>query len=695
MRSTVFFFTLILNLVTLAENPKHRKGFVPVPQDMKTVTPPKAKEPPPGMKRPLAPAKKDDAFRSSTAATSATAVGTGAAAKAETAPDRPKPGGCLNRPPIETYMQISSVYQPRPSPKGGLFFVSDLRETLQLFYTKSPNHWPEQVSFFADGVAYYELSPDGTKVLAATHQGGNEQYDIHLIEPGKKSVTPLVVNPKKRVESVVWAPSGKWFAYTSNERNGIDMDLYKYDIASLKATKLVDLKGSNRASDISPDEKWIALENVQSATDSNILIFSMADSKIDVPSQHSGVQNHEFPRFTKDSRGMFLVTDATRGTRELFLHRFGEKYPGTLLTHETAEIERVFLDDARDRLGIIVNQDGYGVLKQANVAPRGAVVTKLAEITTEKGVIGGSRFGHGKSVFYTHSNSRRTWDAWESKGGKPILWTKSTDGNLDPDCFIREELVSYPSFDGRAIPAFVYRPSGDTREIPFIVYVHGGPEAQYRPVFNKTFQYFLQNGFGILATNVRGSTGYGREFTMADDYKKRMDSVQDAVSGAKWLLEKRYATAGKLAVYGGSYGGFMVLRMIQVEPQLFAAASESVGISDFVSFLKNTKPYRRAQREAEYGPLSDEEFLKSISPMTYLDQIKTPLLIFHGANDPRVPVGESEQIAAALKGKDVPVELKVFADEGHGNTKLHNILEQARMMTRFFESNLQKKKEGP
>ncbi len=702
MRFLAGFLILFLGCVTLAENPKHRKGFVPVPKDMKGKKPPQAKVPPPGLKRPLAPAKKSDIFDAQSTpaaggAASATTVGAAIAESAEATPDAPAPGGCQNRPPIETYMQISSVYQPRPNPKGGLFFVSDLRETSQLFHTKSPNHWPEQISFFADGVAYYDLSPDGTKILAATHQGGNEQYDIHLIEPAKKSVTPLIVNPKKRVESVVWAPSGKWFAYTSNERNGTDMDLYKFDMATLKASVLVELKGSNRASDISPDEKWVALENVQSATDSDILLFSLADKKVEMVSQHTGVQNHEWPRFTKDSRGLFLITDAAKGMRELYLHRFGEKYPGTLLSKETAEIERVFLDEARDRIGVVVNQDGYGTLKWANVAPRGAMVTKLTEVKTEKGIIGGSRFGAGKSIFYSFSNSRRTWDAWESKGGsgKPILWTKSTDGNLDPDCFVREELISYPSFDGRVIPAFLYVPKGDTREIPFIVYVHGGPEAQYRPTFNKTFQYFLQNGFGILAPNVRGSTGYGREFTMADDYKKRMDSVQDAISGAKWLLEKRHATPGKLAVYGGSYGGFMVLRMIEVEPTLFSAASESVGISDFVTFLKNTKPYRRALREAEYGPLSDEEFLKSVSPMTYLDQIKTPLLIFHGANDPRVPVGESEQIAKALKERDVTVELKVFADEGHGNTKLRNILEQARMMTRFFESNLQKKKEGP
>ncbi len=691
-----FLILVLLPLALLAEKPKHKKGFVPIPADLKNPSSPaKGKKPPVAIKRPLAPKKDEESFieapqPSASAGPKETAPLTGAPEPVGSLPA----GVCQARPPVETYMQITAVQQPYPSKKGGLFFISDLRETPQLYYMRSPNHWPEQITFFPDGIAYFEPSPDGNRVLVATHAGGSEQYDIQMIEPTKKTVTPLIMNAKKRVETLLWAKSGRWFAFTSNERNGTDMDLYRFDMVSLKATRLMELKGSNRINDISPDEKWIALEAVQSATDSDILLFSIDDRKISIPSQHSGPQNNENPRFSADSKSLFLISDAANGKREVFLHRMGEKYPGRQIAQEKSEIEKLVLDDKRERIGISINRDGYATFSWANITAKGATVSKWQELKTETGVIGTARFGEGNSIFYNFSNSRRTWDAWESKGtGKPILWTQSTNGNLDQNCFLKEELVSYPSFDGKEIPAFLYRPQGAVRDIPFIVYIHGGPEGQFRPTFNKTFQYFLQNGFGILAPNVRGSTGYGRDFTMADDYKKRMDSVQDGVFAAKWLLEKRHTSTGKLALYGGSYGGFMVLRMIQVEPQLFAAASESVGISNFVTFLQNTKPYRRALREAEYGPLTDEEFLKSISPMTYVEQIKTPLLIFHGANDPRVPVGESEQIAASLKEKGVEVELKIFADEGHGNTKLRNILEQARTMTRFFESHLVKKEQ--
>ncbi|NBW99812.1 S9 family peptidase [bacterium] len=205
------------------------------------------------------------------------------------------------------------------------------------------------------------------------------------------------------------------------------------------------------------------------------------------------------------------------------------------------------------------------------------------------------------------------------------------------------------------------------------------------------FQYFLQRGFGILAPNIRGSSGYGKTYVGLDDYKKRMDSVQDTLEGARWLITQGYTLPDRLGIFGGSYGGFVVLRSIQEGSSLFGAAAESVGIADFITFLKNTSPYRRSLREVEYGPLTDEPFLKSISPMTYLSQIKTPLLIFHGANDPRVPVSESETLAKSLRERNIPVELKVFSDEGHGNTKLSNILEQARLMVHFFESQFAEK----
>jgi len=250
------------------------------------------------------------------------------------------------------------------------------------------------------------------------------------------------------------------------------------------------------------------------------------------------------------------------------------------------------------------------------------------------------------------------------------------------DSFAAPELIHYPTFDTaddgnrRQIPAWFFRPPQQAGErAPVIVLVHGGPEGQTRPYFHPLIQYFLQRGYAILAPNVRGSTGYGKAYSHLDDVEKRMDSVADLAFAARWLREQPGVDGERLVVFGGSYGGFMVLSALCTYPDLWAAGANIVGISSFVTFLENTSDYRRAHREAEYGSLdTDREFLESISPINHVDRIEAPLIVIHGANDPRVPLSEAEQLVEALSGRGVSVEFIVFDDEGHGIAKLKNKL---------------------
>ncbi|MBD0373878.1 MAG: S9 family peptidase, partial [Pyrinomonadaceae bacterium] len=201
------------------------------------------------------------------------------------------------------------------------------------------------------------------------------------------------------------------------------------------------------------------------------------------------------------------------------------------------------------------------------------------------------------------------------------------------------------------------------------------PEGQERPGFSGIYQYFLSRGYGILATNVRGSTGYGKTFTHLDDVRKREDSVKDLAAAVEWLKTQGGADPRRIAVMGGSYGGYMTLAAITLYPDLWAAAVDTVGIANFESFLKNTSGYRRKLREVEYGSLErDLEFLRSVSPLNRVERIKTPLMVIHGKNDPRVPYTEAEQIVKALRDRGAPVEYKLFDDEGHGINKLSNRL---------------------
>jgi len=224
---------------------------------------------------------------------------------------------------------------------------------------------------------------------------------------------------------------------------------------------------------------------------------------------------------------------------------------------------------------------------------------------------------------------------------------------------------------------------------PVIVYPHGGPESQTRPNFVALFQYFLERGYAILAPNVRGSTGYGTTYMNLDNTIKRMDSVADLAHAAYWLRDQKRGDPKRLAVYGGSYGGFMVLASVTHYPDLWAAGIDVVGIANFVTFMEKTGAYRRAHREAEYGNLREHrEFFEKISPIHHVDKIKCPMMVIHGANDPRVPVEEAEQIVAALKKRGIPVEYLRYEDEGHGLAKLKNRLDAYPKMAAFLDKYL-------
>jgi dipeptidyl aminopeptidase/acylaminoacyl peptidase len=270
--------------------------------------------------------------------------------------------------------------------------------------------------------------------------------------------------------------------------------------------------------------------------------------------------------------------------------------------------------------------------------------------------------------------------------------TFSSYAGIDREIFSEPSLVKFESFDGLEVPAFMYLPPNykEGESIPFIIHAHGGPEGQFQPYFQRNIQYLILNGYGLMAVNPRGSSGYGLEYLNMDNYKNRKHSLMDYKAAVDWLIDKGYTEQGMIGIRGGSYGGYVVLGMITEYPDLFSAAVDVVGIANFETFLKNTADYRRALRESEYGPLSDPEFLREVSPIHKAHLIKTPLLVVHGENDPRVPVSEARQIIAAVGDNGGIVDSLIFPDEGHGASKRVNIIAEYRKQVEFFDRNLKK-----
>jgi dipeptidyl aminopeptidase/acylaminoacyl peptidase len=350
------------------------------------------------------------------------------------------------------------------------------------------------------------------------------------------------------------------------------------------------------------------------------------------------------------------------------------------------EVTGAFVDETGRYLAWMLNEEGYSKPFMKNLE-----TGEMMPLPDMEGMYGFSGMTDDGKILFSFNNANHPPDIWlwnpHSQNLRQISHV-STMG-IDVGKFVEPKLIKYKSFDGLEIPAFLYLPAGYTEgPIPFIMDIHGGPEGQSRPYFSRHFNYLMAHGFGIIAPNVRGSKGYGKEYLDMDNYKNRMKSVADAAEGVKWLIENGYTTADMMGVKGGSYGGYMVMALITEYPDLFAAAWDQVGIVNFVTFLENTSEYRRAFRESEYGPLSDREFLASVSPIHKVDNIKCPLMVVHGENDPRVPVDEARQIIKSLKNRGGVVDSLIFADEGHGIAKLENRLTSYRKMVEFFAKHL-------
>ena len=292
----------------------------------------------------------------------------------------------------------------------------------------------------------------------------------------------------------------------------------------------------------------------------------------------------------------------------------------------------------------------------------------------------------GRRLAYQFSSPLVPGDVWvcDTATGASERLTESPSG-VPATELVEPELHRFASFDGESVPVFLYRPSGPG-PFPVVIMVHGGPESQLRPIFSALAQYFVTNGYAVAAPNVRGSTGYGKRYEHLDDVRLRLDSVRDLASLHDWLGSVEWVDESQAVLYGGSYGGYMVLAGLAFHPDRWAAGIEIVGISSLVSFLENTAAWRRAVREREYGSLEhDRDFLLEVSPLTHVDEIRAPLFIIHGANDPRVPVGEARQIHHSLTERGVPCELNVYDDEGHGLKRLSNRLDAYPRAAAFLE----------
>ncbi|MCO4781678.1 MAG: S9 family peptidase [Candidatus Cloacimonetes bacterium] len=590
----------------------------------------------------------------------------------------------LNR--LKQYIKIEAHGNVQSGKHGAYYYCKRVDGVTQIFSSSLSNQWPHQLSFFDEGVDGYSVSPDGRVIAVFVNNKGSEHNPIALVDTTTGSFQMVFEQDNAQAGGIVWNESSSMFLFRSNHQNGQDFKIYEYHIINKTLELKIDTNGWAFPIEYSPSGRFILYGVATSNANQNIFLYDLEQSYSKLLTPHEGNVSYEYAFAGSDDQ-FYILSNEDSEFKKL-------KH----LDVQNNESRSLGVDINWELSGLVVSPCGRYVMYSANEEGYSNLYLLDAWLDNDlpspqsKGILSSYNFDENLDVFYTYQFPKRSAEIyhWSFRQIKEQALTWSSYAGINPHEFIQPELIEYESFDGLKVPAFLYLPKNYKRgtKIPIICHFHGGPEGQFRPMFYKHFQYWLELGIGVCAPNVRGSSGYGAHYMALDDYKLRMDSVKDGIALGNYLIDNGYTTNQQLGVMGGSYGGFMVLALITEAPELFAAAVDVVGISNLVTFLQNTKPYRRKLREAEYGPLSDEEFLISISPIHKMDRVKTPLLVVHGATDPRVPLDEAQQVVDALEARNQVVEYLFFDDEGHGVRKLKNQIEYYDKTFEFFTKHL-------
>jgi dipeptidyl aminopeptidase/acylaminoacyl peptidase len=571
-------------------------------------------------------------------------------------------------------------------------------ETNQLHRVDAPLGMRRQVSFYDEPVnmAMYRPGrwPQPT-ILFARDTGGDELFQLYLQEERSGRVA-RVTDGRSRNTNAVFSRDGKWLAWTSVASNSSRYRIFVADAGEPKTARVVlEEEGSWSAGDFSPDGLTLAVTRDISVSERELWLVDLVNGR-KVQVRPSPVKIfRSSPVFAPDNQSVFYISDEDSEFRRLVRYDLKSDDEEVLTDDLDFDVDGVQLAPNGLVLAFTINDGGYSRLFLMDTRK----YRKTPGPRLPPGEIEDFRFSPDsrRLGFTLNGTAGRDVYVWDLGKKPPVQWTDSELGGLDKSQFVTPELVAYDTFDSvdgkrRKVPAFVYKPQRATGKVPVLVVIHGGPESQFRPNFNAFIQYMVQElNIAVVAPNVRGSTGYGKYYVELDNGFRRMDAVRDIGATLDWIAAQPGFEARRVAVYGGSYGGFMsYASMIEYSNRLIAGVS-IVGISNFVTFLNNTSGYRRDLRRVEYGDERDpkmREFLQRISPLTNVARIKRPMLIIQGANDPRVPASEASQMLKAIRANGEEAWYLLAKDEGHGFQKKSNRDAQNAAIAAFLKLKL-------
>ena len=584
-----------------------------------------------------------------------------------------------------------------------LYVSTRFGEVEQIHRVDMPGGARHQLTFFDEPVSQISRQPDGSHLIFAMDAGGNEFSQLFVFDP-LVSRSRMITDGESRNGAVVWTRDGERIAFQSTRRNGASNDVWMMALDQADSEP-----AAARLVLAAPDGTWwgpadfdeagerLLILNYVSITDSRIHLLDLESGQTTLLAGGDGDLSSNWPLgFDHGGEGYWFITDRGGEFKQLAWQPLAPGAEPVIVTADIPwDVEGMAFSKDRRRAVFAVNEDGLSRLYLLD--PESREYRGVGGIPT--GLVGSVGFSpDGGRLAMTLNTPQTPSDTFVLELGEDPLahgeltrWTHSEVGGLDTDTFVEPELVRFESFDGLSVPAWVYKPEGDG-PFPVVVSIHGGPESQARPSFSSTYQMWLEKlGVAVVVPNVRGSAGYGKSYLAMDNAYKREDSVRDIGALLEWIGTRPDLDADRVAVFGGSYGGYMVLASAVHYSDRLKAAVDIVGISSFVTFLENTEDYRRDLRRVEYGDERDPQMrahLEKISPLNNVEKIAVPMLVVQGENDPRVPVTEAEQIVAALREKGETVWYMNALNEGHGYRRKENrdVYQQAVVL--FFRRHL-------
>jgi dipeptidyl aminopeptidase/acylaminoacyl peptidase len=627
-------------------------------------------------------------------------------------------------PDIARYLNVRSASAPSLSPDGTrVAFISAVTGHAQIWVADARGGAAPRQITFGEPVTFHEWSPAGEWIAYGVDRAGNEREGFYLISPdGAREVALLAPSEAFRVWGG-FSRDGQYVAFAATEPGGSDFHIYTLNLKAeeLRPLRVYSGRGGTYVAAWRPDRMGLLLTRTRGEDANDVLFLDMSKDEAVTIFQPQTAARYDSFAWTPDSRGFYLATDEGRDFAGLAFYDMTTRRLRWVETPER-DVEQVALsrdgrwlawtenDGGFSTLHLRDLQDRYGHRRALDAAsaglPRGVVnslvwadasprlVIRLSapQVPGDVWVFDAARAPRPRSG--GRASAARPQSPLGDPRGRLTRVTDSALAGLDPQKFVAPRAVSFKSHDGETVYGLLYLPpdASTQNRAPVVLAVHGGPTGQARPSFNAVHQYLLARGYAILDLNFRGSTGYGKRFARLDNGRLRPNAVRDMAAAADWLKTSGHPVeASKAAVMGGSYGGYMTFAALAQLPGKFAAGVSFVGVSNWVTALEGASPALKASDRVEYGDIDnaeDREFFRQLSPLTHVAGVRAPLLVSHGANDPRDPIAESDQFVRAVRERGGEVEYLRFPDEGHGIRKLSNRVIAYRRVARFLERTL-------